>query len=122
MHGIHARKHGLVNRAADRVQQLFQRMPRVRLRRVGPEEKEQLITAAALFACGGKDSEQRQPTALVSMLAEESVVFPASECERPERPKTIAIRRMQLRGCVRHDANLEPEVRDGKKPMNLSQI
>jgi len=64
----------------------------VRLRRVRPEEQEQLITAAALFASGGEDGEQRQPAVLVSMLAEESVVFPASECERPKRPKTIMIR------------------------------
>jgi hypothetical protein len=92
MHGIHARKYRLVNRAADRVQQLFQRMPRVRLCRVWPKEKEQLIAAATLLAGGGEDGEQGQPAALMSMLAEESVVLPASERERPERPKTVVIR------------------------------
>jgi hypothetical protein len=55
--GIHAREYVLVYRAADRVQQLFQRVPRVRLRRVGPEEKEQLIAAAALFTSRGEDCE-----------------------------------------------------------------
>src|SRR5207253_6798700 len=59
-HRIHARKHGLVYRAADRVQQLLQRMPRARLRRIRPEEKEQLITAASLLPSCGKHSEQRQ--------------------------------------------------------------
>jgi hypothetical protein len=29
---------------------------------------------------------------LVSVLAEEGVVLRASECERPERPKTIPVR------------------------------
>jgi hypothetical protein len=55
-------------------------MPRERLRRVRPEEKQQLIAAAALFAGRGKDSEQRQSPALMSMLAQESVVLGASEC------------------------------------------
>jgi hypothetical protein len=67
-------------------------MSRVRLRRVRPEKEEKLIAGAALFASRGKYSEQRQSATLVSMLAEESVVPWASECERSERPKTIAIR------------------------------
>jgi hypothetical protein len=45
-----------------------------------------------LLAGRGKHCEQRQPAALVSVLAEESVVLPASQCERPKRPKTIMIR------------------------------
>jgi hypothetical protein len=59
---------------------------------------------------------------LVSVLAEEGVVPRASECERPERPKTIAVRRVRLRGRVSHNANLEREERDGKKPMSLRQV
>ncbi len=35
---------------------------------------------------------QCQSAMLVSVLAEEGVVLPAGEYERPERPKTIAIR------------------------------
>src|SRR6267143_941358 len=105
-HGIHTGKHGLVYRAADGVQQLLQRMPPARLRAVRPEEKEQLITAAALLASRGKHSEQRQSAVLVSVLAEESVVRRASECERPERPKTIAS----------HEANLGREQQVSKEP------
>jgi len=67
-------------------------MPRVRLRRVRPEEKEQLVTAAALPASRGKYREEGQSAALMSVLPEDSVVPRATECERPERPKTIAIR------------------------------
>jgi hypothetical protein len=67
-------------------------MPCVRLRRVRPEENEQLITAAPLLASRGKHGKERQSAVLVSVLAEKSVVLRASECERPERPKTIAIR------------------------------
>ena len=77
--GIHAGKHGLADRAADRVQELFQRMPRARLRRVRPEEKEQLVTAAASLSSRGKHSEQRQSAALMSVLAEESVVLRGRE-------------------------------------------
>jgi hypothetical protein len=67
-------------------------MPRVRLRRVRPKEKEELIAAATMLAGGSEDGEQGQPAALVSMLAEESVVFPATERERPECSKTVVIR------------------------------
>jgi hypothetical protein len=81
-------------------------MPPARLRAVRPEEKEQLITAAALLASRGKHSEQRQSAVLVSVLAEESVVRRASECERPERPKTIAS----------HEANLGREQQVSKEP------
>src|SRR5438046_3549546 len=88
-HGIHTGKHGLVYRAADGVQQLLQRMPPARLRAVRPEQKEQLITAAALLASRGKHSEQRQSAVLVSVLAEESVVRRDSECEGPVRAQTM---------------------------------
>jgi hypothetical protein len=54
-------------------------MPRARLRRVRPEEKEQLVTAAASLSSRGKHSEQRQSAALGSMLAEEGVVLRGSE-------------------------------------------
>ena len=65
-------------------------MSRPQLRPVGPEEKEQLITAASVLASRGQHSEQCQSAVLVSGFAEESVVLRAGECERPECPKTIA--------------------------------
>jgi hypothetical protein len=65
-------------------------MPRARLRPVGPEEKEQLITAASVLSSRGQHSEQRQSAVLVSGFAEESVALRTGECERPECPKTTA--------------------------------
>ena len=61
--------HGIWNRGS------FQRMPRARLRRVRPEEEEELVPAAALLSRRGKYSEQRQSAALKSGLAEKSVVL-----------------------------------------------
>jgi hypothetical protein len=90
-------------------------VPRVRLRRVAPEEEEQLIAAAALIAGSRKHSEQRQSVTLMSVLAEESVIPRASECQRPERPKTITMRRVRIRGRVSHEANLGRDHQDGKK-------
>jgi hypothetical protein len=119
-HGIHSGKHGLVYRAADRVEQLIERVSRVRLRRVGPEEEEQLIAAAALIAGSRKHGEQRQSVTLVTVLAEKSVILGASECQRPERPKTIAMCRVRIRGRVSHEANLGRDQQDGKKRASLN--
>jgi hypothetical protein len=61
-------------------------MPGAWLRSVGPEEKQQLISAAPMFAGCGKHGEQRQSAVLVSGFAEEGVVLWAGKRERPERP------------------------------------
>ena len=66
-------------------------MTRVRLRRVPPEQNQQLVTAAPLRAGRGKHSEQCQSATRVPLAAEERVVLRAGERERPERPKTKAI-------------------------------
>ena len=66
-------------------------MTRARLCHVWPEEQEQLITAAATLASRGKDSEQRQSAALLSMLAQDRVVLRADERQGAERPKAMAM-------------------------------
>jgi hypothetical protein len=90
-------------------------MPRACLRPVWPEEQVELVTTPPPFASSRKYSEQGEPAALVSVLAEDRVVSRASERERPECPKTIATGRVRLRGRFSQEANLGHAQRDSKK-------
>ena len=73
-HGIRAGEHRLADRAAEGVQQLVQRMSRARLRRVGPEEQQELVATATLLTGGRQHRKQRQSSAVVAVRAENRVV------------------------------------------------
>lgn len=62
-------------------------MSRAILRRIGPEEAEQLIPASTAVACSCKDSEESKPPAMVSVFAEYRVVLRPDEAKCAKRPK-----------------------------------
>jgi hypothetical protein len=81
-------------------------MARARLRDLGPEQTQQLIAAATLFARRREHGEERQPAPLVSVLAENCVVCRSDESERSERLKSESWRRGRLARGGRHQPNL----------------
>jgi hypothetical protein len=65
-------------------------MARARLRRIGPKETEQLITAPAPLASCRKHREQRKPAPVMPMRSEYRAIPWARERERAEGGQTIA--------------------------------
>ena len=103
---IHSREYASIQRRANRVQQLLERMPRERLRDIAPEKAQQLIAAATAFPGCREHGQERQPAALVSMIAENRFVCRSDESERSERPKTESWHRGCLAGGGIHELNL----------------
>jgi hypothetical protein len=88
-HWIYAREHILGHRASERIQQLIEGMPSARLRRLRPEQSQQLVTAAPGFPCNGQYAEQRESAAVMTVRAEYGLATRAQKGERAERPQVI---------------------------------
>lgn len=71
-------------------------MPRARVCRFWPEQREQLVAAAPLFARGGEDAQQRQSAAVMPMRAADLSILHSAQTERAQRAQVIpagAVRR-----------------------------
>jgi hypothetical protein len=118
-HRVYVEEDGVAQRAANRVEELIERMPRARLRGVRPEEEEQLVAAPAAPARRRQHGQQRQAATVVAMLPQHGLAVTVQQRECAERAKSIALRRRRLYGVV-HGPTLAPRRQRDKKNQRLT--